>query len=339
MKERIWVLCTCVVMVSAGAGAAPSFTGIVDLGPLDGYDSSRADGVNNAGTVCGWSYSDDYATYWDADGTSHDLGRAAASRAQDISGDWIVGRGPGTAGWIYQISTAAMTEIGAQEIQGVNDNGYAVGQGKLYTPDGLGVWDVSPISDMSSTSGISNALQVGGTTTINGPEEAAIWDAGAVTPLGLLPGGSESKGWCISQNGLVSGFGNVSGGAKHAYIGSIVEDVPQMVDIHGSPAGNANSAGIEVLADGTVVGYAWGTQTVAFYYAADGTMYDLNDLIPGEWGWTLSLATGISDNGAYVVGRGVIDGQTHGFLLVPEPATLVLIGAGAAALWARRRKN
>ena len=81
-KRMVLTGAVCLAMASSGAPAAlPTFLEIIDLGPLEGYDSSRGDGVSNTGVVCGWSYSDDYATYWDADGTVHDLERASSSRA------------------------------------------------------------------------------------------------------------------------------------------------------------------------------------------------------------------------------------------------------------------
>ena len=66
-------------------------------------------------------------------------------------------------------------------------------------------------------------------------------------------------------------------------------------------------------------------------------MVDLNTLIDPLSGWELVTAWGINDAGQ-ITGYGLIGGETHAFLLtpVPEPATLVLIGFGAAALAIRR---
>ena len=56
-----------------------------------------------------------------------------------------------------------------------------------------------------------------------------------------------------------------------------------------------------------------------------GTLYNLNDLIPANSGWTLQAATAINDRGQ-IAGYGVINGQTHAFRLDPpmSPADLVL---------------
>jgi probable HAF family extracellular repeat protein len=92
---------------------------------------------------------------------------------------------------------------------------------------------------------------------------------------------------------------------------------------------------------GQVVG--WSTNSVgdqrAFLYS-DGVMVDLNGLLPPGSGWELLEATGINESGQ-IVGNGVINGQTHGFILtpqatqsVPEPGTLALLATALGVLLA-----
>ncbi len=77
----------------------------------------------------------------------------------------------------------------------------------------------------------------------------------------------------------------------------------------------------------------------AFLYG-DGVLVDLNSLLPPGSGWVLGQATGINDSGQ-IVGEGIINGQTHGFLLspsaqpsVPEPGTLALLVTAFSGLLA-----
>ncbi len=70
-------------------------------------------------------------------------------------------------------------------------------------------------------------------------------------------------------------------------------------------------------------------------------MYDLNNLISANSGWTLEVANGINDSGE-ICGYGLIGGNTHAFLLtpVPKPSTFALLAVGSTSLvafaWRRR---
>jgi probable HAF family extracellular repeat protein len=56
-----------------------------------------------------------------------------------------------------------------------------------------------------------------------------------------------------------------------------------------------------------------GSDTHAFLYE-DGSMLDLNDLVPNNTGWVLREATDINNRGQ-IVGVGTLNGKSHGFLL------------------------
>src|SRR5262249_17694502 len=79
-----------------------------------------------------------------------------------------------------------------------------------------------------------------------------------------------------------------------------------------------------VNSSGWVVGTDGGAFAVPFLY--DGTnTYRLQDLIPANSGWDLSMNTsssaqGISEDGV-IVGTGVHDGQTHAYAMVPATGT------------------
>jgi probable HAF family extracellular repeat protein len=117
-------------------------------------------------------------------------------------------------------------------------------------------------------------------------------------------------------------------GSGHAFLYSD----GTMTDLGAGCAYGINDAGQVVGQNGS--GYA-------FLYS-DGTMTDLNSLIDPASGWILEYANAVNDKGQIAgYGWNSASGQTDAILLTPtpEPATLVLLAAGAATLVARRRRD
>lgn len=86
------------------------------------------------------------------------------------------------------------------------------------------------------------------------------------------------------------------------------------------------------------------TDPHAFLFA-NGTLIDLNTVIPPHPGLTLLAATGINDLGEIVGVAADANGKAHEFLLtsepmlVPEPTTLSVFGLLALGLFARRLRR
>jgi probable HAF family extracellular repeat protein len=173
--------------------------------------------------------------------------------------------------------------------------------------------------------------------------------------LGNLPGGYYSQALAINSRDEVVGFSNAKDGNWHGFVwtrskgmealpylfpgdnsasanginqeGRIVGGVAQ--DYHGMYAVQWDRDG-RVANLGVLPGQRWSTafaindrgQVVgwsgfrAFIWSRSEGIQDLNNLIPHDSGWFLSLPTAINRRGQ-ITGQGTIKGQSHAFLLTP----------------------
>jgi hypothetical protein len=138
--------------------------------------------------------------------------------------------------------------------------------------------------------------------------------------VGALPGHNGALAFGVSNSGYVVGSSMENQGPGLPFIWS---EANGMVGIPLAPATSLGQAE-GVNSSGWVVGTDGGAFAVPFLY--DGTnTYRLQDLIPGNSGWDLSMNTSssaeaISENNI-IVGTGVHDGATHAYAMVPVAPT------------------
>ncbi len=147
---------------------------------------------------------------------------------------------------------------------------------------------------------INNNGQVLGNCLESSAGIAVVWTNDTPTVLPTLGGGS-SSGTAISSNGQVVGRSATSSGAEDGFLWSN----RTMTDLGStfSPAA-VNASG--VIAGGQ------------FVYS-NGTLQNLNNLIPAGSGYQIQNATGINDNGQIVANADdTATGQTHALLLTPN---------------------
>jgi probable HAF family extracellular repeat protein len=213
-------------------------------------------------------------------------------------------------------------------------------------------------SNTSQARGISadGSVIVGFSSSSTGSgQEAFRWTAsGGMVGLGLLPGGIyTSQANAISANGaVVVGSSFNSRNVQEAFRWTAAGGMVGLGELAG---GNDLSMAYGASSDGSVVvgytGVAGGN--AAFFWTADAGMRSLQDYLTGQGvdltGWTLRNAWGVSDDGTTIVGSGLHNGMTEGFIVsglnltaIPEPSTSAAT-AGlltfAALGWSRRRQR
>jgi len=191
----------------------------------------------------------------------------------------------------------------------------------------------SEVTAVSSARASNLNGQITGWSTTELADEVSFVHAFYIDPLGTgemidmgTLGGNKSSSNDINENGIIVGRADDDIGNVRAFRFDIANDT-ELVALgvldDEFPASVAN--GLNDL--GQIVGFSIAgapldpalpiepTHAVLF---ENGLLIDLNNQIDCPLGWTLSLAKDINNNGQ-IVGSGVLDGKTHGFLLTPDP--------------------
>jgi probable HAF family extracellular repeat protein len=277
--------------------------GMKDLGTLSGATVSGATGLNDAGTVVGYSNVKGksatafVAVQWSATGAITNLGTLSGgsssaafeiNSAGEVAGDSFMSSSVVNAtSWtsLKIKNLGALSKAIFTAGLDINDNGDIVGEsvfgyGPPFTSHGF-LWNGSTMKDLGTLAGgvtsMANAINSSGIivgqsdgSSTGGTWHAVLWNAAnKIQDLGVLAGGNYSIAFGVNDSSVVVGYGNLSNNAAHAMI-----------------------------------------------WTSTGGMKDLNSLIPAGSGWVLINANAINNVGQ-ITGYGTKGGHNHAFLLNP----------------------
>jgi probable HAF family extracellular repeat protein len=219
--------------------------------------------------------------------------------------------------------------------RGINSSGQVVGFSyNTFGGDGHAfLWDPTngmqdlgtlPGGTHSGALGINSSGQVVGSSDLAGSSfsHAFLWEGtNGMKDLGTLPGDVSSIAQGINDSGQVVGQSDDVRGHPRAFLWDAVNGMQDL----GTLGRHALATGINRT--GQVVGESERHDDIdnAYFYHAfvwqNGTMSDLNDLIPPVSGLELFAASAIN-NAGQIVGQDGHYGEYHAYLLTPDSAAL-----------------
>mgnify|MGYP000016030486 CR=1 FL=1 len=376
LARQAWVVC--LVAALLGPGAALAEWTFVELPPLVAPYAVTARAISNTGIIVGDAEVgvDPFAFYPWAHGFAYHVGTGQmvdlgtlppvgngpfvlTSQANGVN-DWglVVGEGrfdtedpTKCRAFICSASGGPMVDLGVlpggvnSRAMAVNNSGVVVGFSETSTVKRAFRWTevegMVPLGDppnwfASEAYAISDTGIVAGEAVVSmdpPTSHATVWNGDQRIDLGVLSGGLYSYATGVNSAGMVTGESGVTGGV-HAFLWTAQDG---MMDL-GLPEGFTGTVGRGINDSGQVVGWGQGPGITAHALLwADGTWTDLHATYFPDW--IFSYASCINDNG-WIAGYGLnASYEMRGWVLIPEPATLGLLGLSLLVVRPRKARG
>ena len=311
---------------------------VIDLGTLGGDALTTAPGsgaadVSNSGQVVGTSVVNDADKnlhgFSYMNGILNDLPPVGA----DIHGmAFAVNDSGNIVGVSYQLgelntnavlwNSAGSTTLGSFHPADINNSDVVVGympQAPTYAQVHAVRWMNGSLTDLGTLGGdssIAHAINdqgmIVGSAALadNMTQHAFLWHNGMMSDLGTL-GGSGSQAFGLNDSDQVVGVSDTSAGEPHATLFTLNASGQVVSRTDLGVLSNTFSYAYDINDSGQVVG----TSDSRAFLWENGTMSDLNNMIPAGSGWLLTKALAINNDGI-IVGEGKHNGLPRAFMLV-----------------------
>jgi probable HAF family extracellular repeat protein len=306
---------------------------IIDLGTLEGGYESYAAAVNSRGQVVGAAINtvpdpnsmgsfwlgppfpfETRAFLWEKDKGMQDLGTLPGGTDAQAT---LINEAGQVVGWSYTGSTPLDPSL------------CLPGGAVLSLETGSFIWEKGKgMRDLGSFGGnctiaddLNDRGQIVGGSTLAGNQtiRAFLWDKGVMHDLGgsLGGAGANTGAFAINAAGQAAGFACLVGIICHAtlwkHIGELTDLGVIGTDQCGSYATGINER-LQIV--GSSISSCTTFESRAFLWE-DGTMFDLNALIPPDSALYLQFTETINSRGEIAGTGSDVHGNTHAFLLIP----------------------
>jgi probable HAF family extracellular repeat protein len=172
----------------------------------------------------------------------------------------------------------------------------------------------------TAASDLNNHGQVVGLSTVAGDafQRAFLWEYGSIHDLGGSLGGNNTGAFVVNDKGQAVGFATLPG--ETTFHATLWKDVGSMIDL-GTLGNDPCSYATGINADGQVVGASTSCDDTSPTFTdvlwEDGSMVDLNALIPPGSALHLGQAYTINDRGEIAGAGSDSSDNDHAFLLIP----------------------